>query len=263
MNGSLTYNSHSLQTYDRATRVGIITDSIQHNDAPASVGDLITLANVSDSAVPTNEYISKSISITGTISGSSQADLDDRIDTFKSYFNKRNKFLDIDFGSGTRRYTVMKINSVAVSRQNVVLWANFAVEFICKPFGIETTPTVIANLTNETAGSHTFNPVIGGSAPYQLPVITITINSKTGAGDYLQVSNDQNGQQILLTGLALAAGDVVVIDAAKHEVTRNGTEVNYSGTFIEFEPGAQAFTITDGWTTRSKNILIEYSKRYF
>lgn len=263
MNGEVSYNANDLQNYDPITRVGIITNKIKHTDQPDSAGDLVPLASSSDSTVPTNEYISKSIMISGTISGSTQADLDDRIDTFKSYFNKRNKSLDIQYSSGIRRYTVMKVNGVSVDRQNIVLWASFTVEFLCKPFGTSISSTVISDLLNQTAASHTITPTIGGSAPYQLPIITITIDAKTGTGDFLQVSNDTNGQQIILTGLALAVNDIVIIDALKHKVTRNGIEVDYSGTFIELEPGAQSFTITDGWTTRTKDIRIEYFKRYF
>ncbi len=263
MDGNVTYNGNSLQTYNASTRVGIITNKIKHTDAPNSVGDVSIIANASDSEVPTNEYPNKSIQISGSIQGSTQADLDARIDTFKSYFNKRYKNLDIVYSSGTRRYVVMKPNTIAFDRRNVVLFADFNIELFCKPFGTDIVATNIANSVGVTGASNTYAPTIGGTAPFQLPIITITVTALTGAGDYITISNDANGQQMTLTGLLIAAGNVIVVNGLTRKVTLNGTEVDYSGTFLELEPGPQSFTITDGFTTRTKTILIEYYKRHF
>lgn len=262
MDGNVTYNAVSLQTYNPTTRVGIIVRSIKHTDAPDASGDAIAIANASDSNVPTFEHTNKVITIEGVIAGSTQADLDNRIDAFKGYFNRRNKNLDIVYSTGARRYTVMKSNGISINRQNKVIWADFTVVLFCKPFGIDTTPTVIANSVGVTGASHTYTPTISGSAPYQLPVFTITVTAKTGSGDYIQVSNDLNGQQTIVTGLGLVAGDVVVFDSVKRRVTRNGVVVDYGGTFLEFEPGPVSFTITDGFATRTKTVLGEIYRRW-
>lgn len=262
MNGDLSYNSNSLQTFDPATATGIVTNVIRHTDMPESSGDVVPLAHVSDSVAPSSEYPNRLVRLGGTIHGSSQADLDTRIDSFKAIFVQREKNLDIAYGSGTRRYRTLKVNSLGIERQDKALFATFSVEIICKPFGTETTATTIANVSNRTDASYTVTPTIGGTAPYQLPIITITIDALTGEGDFLQVSNDLNGQEIILAGLGLEAGDVVVINAETRKVTVDDVEVDYSGTFIELEPGAQSFTITDGFDTRSVDILIEYYKRY-
>lgn len=262
MDGNVTYNSVSLQTYNPATRVGIIIRSIKHTDAPDSMGDAVSIANASDSNVPTFEHTNKLITITGTISGSTQSDLDNRIDAFKGYFNRRNKNLDIVYSTGTRRYIAMKTNGISVDRQNKVLWAEFTVVLFCKPFGIDTTATTLGTTTGGTAPSNTYTPTVGGSAPYQLPIITVTVTALTGSGDFIQVSNDLNGQTTIVTGLGLVAGDVVVFDSLNRLVTRNGTKVDYAGTFIELEPGAASFTVTDGFTTRTKNVLAQYYKRW-
>lgn len=85
MNGNLTFDSNSLQTFNRSTRVGINTNKILHTNVPEKIAQLYAVANASDSDVPNEDYPSKKVQISGTIHGSTQADLDDRIDTFKGY----------------------------------------------------------------------------------------------------------------------------------------------------------------------------------
>ena len=262
MNGALSYNSNSLQTFNRSTRVGINTNVIKHTDIPASVAELYVVANANDSDVPNSEDVSRVITLAGTIHGSSQADLDDRIDAFKGYFTPRYKNLDITYGSGTRRYTVMKKNAMGIDRQDKALFAKFSVELLCKPYGIDTTATNILSQTAYTTATKTITPTIGGNAPFQLPVFTFTLTTITGAGDYIQIVNNLNGQEMLIYGLGLTNGDVLVVDCVNHEVRLNGTLVDYNGVFLELEPGANNITITDGFTTRSINMNGEYNKRW-
>lgn len=264
MNGSATYNLSNLQTYDPVTRTGINLNVIRHTDSPESIGDVVPLANASDSEAPTDEHVTKTVRLGGTVHGTDDIDLDARIDALKGIFRKRGKNLDISYAGGVRRYVVLKANAIGVDRKNRALYADFSIELICKPYGTDVATTTLANVVDNTSGSHTMSFDIEGTAPYQLPIITITIDALTGTGDYIQVSNDLNGQEIIITGEALAAGDVVRIDPTPgvRSVTINGTEVDYDGTFIELEPGENAITVTDGFTTRTTDILIEYNKRY-
>ena len=262
MDGGITYNSNNLQTYDVATKTGINTSLIQHTNIPESVGELYIVANASNSEIPNNEYPSRRIILGGSIHGSSQSDLDNRIDAFKGYFSQRYKNLDIIYGSGTRRYVVMKSNATGIERKNKALFATFSVELLCKPFGIDTTATNILSETAYTIATKTITPTIGGSAPYQLPVFTFTLTTITGAGDYIQITNNENGQEMLIYGLGLSNGDVLVVDCVELEVTLNGDQADYNGTFLELEPGSASVTITDGFTTRSINMNGEYNKRW-
>lgn len=262
MNGDLTYNSNDLQTFDPATATGINTNQILHTDVPQQVADLLALADTDGSVIPDINYPSRIVKIAGSIHGSSQSDLDSRIDTFKGYFNGKNKNLDITYGASTRRYIATK-NSLGISRQDHALFATFALEFICtNPFGLDTSATTLINSANYTGATLTSTPTIGGTAPYQLPVFTITIDALTGTGDYIQISNDNNTQEMLLYGLGLTAGDVIVIDCVNRIVTVNDVEVDYIGTFLVLEPGSGSITYTDGFTTRTVDILATYIKRY-
>lgn len=262
MNGGLSYNTNNLQTYSPATQTGIITNVIDHANLPEKVMNLFAKADANGSAIPAINYPSKRITISGFIAGSTQADLDNRIDTFKGYFNGKDGNLDITYGPGTRRY-IATANTISVQRQQKALWASFSIEFVCTaPFGVDTTATTITNQSNYTSATLTVNPTIAGNAPVQYPVITITIDALTGIGDYVQITNNNTDQQMMLWGFSLSAGAIIVIDSYKRTVTINGGEVDYRGTFLEVGPGAQSITYTDGFDTRQVDILMNYYKRW-
>lgn len=263
MNGDLTFNSNDLQTFNTGTKVGINTNVINHTNLPDQLAALYAKADTDGSAIPAINYPTKKVSIGGTIHGSTQADLDSRIDTFKGYFNGKDKNLDITYSGGTRRYIATK-NALSVDRENTALFATFQVEFICtNPFGLDTSTTNLWTAKNNfTSATFTETPTVGGTAPYQLPIFTITIDALTGAGDYVQISNDNNNQEILIYGQVLTAGDVIVIDCSTRTVTLNGTEIDYDGTFLELEPGANSITYTDGFTTRTVDVSAVYTKRW-
>lgn len=263
MNGDLTYNSNDLQTFNRTTKVGINTNVINHTNLPDQIATLYAKADADGSSIPSTNFPSKKITIGGTIHGSTQADLDSRIDTFKGYFNGKDKNLDITYSSGTRRYVATK-NAISIEREEKALFATFQIEFICtNPFGLDTsTSNLWTAKTGFTAATFTEAPTVGGNAPFQLPIITITLTAITGAGDYVQISNDNNGQELMVYGQGLANGDVIVIDSVERSVTINGVEVDWYGTFLELAPGANSITYTDGFTTRTVNVSGVYTKRW-
>lgn len=262
MNGDLSFNSNDLQTFNPTTQLGINTNVIEHTNLPDKVAEMFAKADANQSVIPTTNYPSKKIQIGGTIHGSSAADLDDRIDTFKGYFNGKDKNLDINYGSGVRRY-IATLNTMSVQRQQKAFYATFSIEFICsQPFGVDTSTTSLINSLNYTSGSLTSAPTVGGSAPYQLPVFTITIDALTGSGDYVKISNDNTNQDIMVYGVGLQAGDVIEIDCFNRTVKLNDTEIDYYGTFLELEPGASSITYVDGFDTRTVDIVATYYKRW-
>lgn len=265
MNGNASFNNNNLNTYTPSAGVGFLINKIKHTDGPDAVYSLLAIANANRSDIPDLDSPSKTVAISGFIIGSSQADLDSRIDTFKGYFIGKNKNLDITYGSGVRRYiaTVPK-DRIKIDRPDgTKKWAPFTIEFVCtEPFGLDTTPTSLFSVAGHTSASYTATPTVGGNVEGQLPIFTITINSLTGTGDYVQVSNDANNQALLIIGQGLANGDVLIIDCEQRIVTLNGDEIDYSGTFLELDPGTASITYSDGFTTRNVDIDAEYTKRW-
>ncbi len=262
MTGAVTFDSNSLQNYVRATRVGIFTNKIDHTNIPDKDVALFGLANANASVIPYVLFPSKKISLSGGIAGSSQADLDSRIDAFKAYFGGKDKNLDIEYNGSTRRY-IATANSVSVERQQLSLFATFTIEFVCsQPFGRNTSATTALNSSGRTLSGYTDPYTFVGSAPFQLPVFTITYSAVSGGAAYVQIGNNANGQSIMITDQTWVAADVLEIDCQNKTVKKNGAEIDFLGAFPEFAPGAQNFSYSDGFTTRTFTELVTYYPMY-
>lgn len=262
MNGVASFDSNSLNTYTAASQVGILVSAIDHTSLPVKDAAMLGLANTNASVIPYIGYPTKSIVISGAIVGSTQANLDTRIDSFKAFFNGKDKNLDITYGSNTRRY-IATANRITVTRQQKALWATFQIEFICtQPFGRDTSATSALNASGRTASSYNDNHVFVGSAPFQLPLITITYSAVSGGTGYVSFGNNGNGQGITITDQTWAAADVLEIDCQNKTVKKNGVEIDFLGAFPEFPPGSQNFNYSDGFTTRTFAITVTYYPMY-
>lgn len=258
MTGAITFDSNSLQTFVPSTNVGIITNGIEHTNLPAKDAGLYALANANQSVIPYVGYPSKAITVTGVIVGSTSANLDSRIDSFKAYFLGKDKNLDIEYNGTTRRYCAT-VNSISIVRQQKALFAKFQIEFICSlPFGKNTTATTALSAAARTLSGYTDPYTFLGSAPFQLPVITITYSAVTDGAAYVSFGNSGNGQGITITDQTWAAADVLEIDVANRTVKKNGVEIDFLGAFPEFAPGAQNFSYSDGFTARTFAITVSY-----
>lgn len=407
---NVSFNSNNLQTDH------IFVTDIDDNSAPNRTLSLYSLGHANGSKIPYDQYSSKNITINGTIYGDSVADLDFRIDQFKSYFLGIDKNLDIDYNNSTRRY-IATMESITINRPGGLSYAGFTVSLVCTaPFGRTTTTRTILDssignlmlnpgfetdtsnwLANNAAtisrvttehqvgvaslqvvtggvtndgvfgaftrpmnrgGTFTFSPYIkaplgvvvtveidtfdsnavfqrtvvttitgnaawqrptltvalndneadvnlyigtstattfyidavqfeqsgaatafpattsrssssyvdsvsvGGTAPWQRTKATITFSAITGGTNQaVTFGNNGTGQQISVTR-TWAATDVLVVDSITRTVTVNGTAVDYSGAFPEFQTGTQAFAYSDGFTTRTFNINVVYYPEY-
>lgn len=261
MTGLVTYGGASLNTFVPGTRTGYIINDIDHTSFPDKVTPVLALADNDGFSPSDPSFPSKPIRISGTIVGSSESNLDTRIDAFKTIFNEDGKDLDIIYLGTSRRY-IAYLTSIPVPIKHPGMYATFVINFICQPFGADTSSTSLISVANSTVGSVTVTPTIGGNAPKQKPVFTITVDSFTGDADYLQVSNDLTGQTTLVYGQGLQAGDIVVFNSITEEVTINGVRTDYYGTFITLKPGASSITFSNGFDTRSLDFDGYYYKRY-
>src|SRR4051812_12167506 len=116
---NISFDSNSLQT------ANILTDTIGHEQIPNKIAQMFQLAHANQSAIPFVSYASKSIRVSGKVIGSSIADLDSKLDTFRGYFLGTDKNLDIDYNGPTRRY-VATVNGITIDRPGGLAYANFA-----------------------------------------------------------------------------------------------------------------------------------------
>jgi hypothetical protein len=256
METNVSFNGNDLQT------ASILTAEIAHEGIPTKDAQAYALAHANKSALPFINYPSKTITLRGKLVGTSITNLDGLIDTFNAYFNTKDGNLDIDYNSGTRRY-ICTLDSMELDRPGGLAFANFTLVFICtQPFGQATSATTANTESNQTGATDTFTHTYVGSAPYQLPVITITYDSVTAGGSYVSVTNNANGQGIMVIDHTFIAADVLEIDCKNRTVKINGTEVDFLGSFPELPPGSQQLNYADGFSARQFDITITYYPLY-
>lgn len=255
---AISFNGNDLQTDN------ILTADIEHVGGPDVDALAAVLANANKSAVDSLYYPSKTIIVTGRIIGSSISDCESRIDTFKGYFaGVKEKNLDIGYAGSTRRYIATPTTKVEIDQPGGLAYAIFKIEFACSlPFGKATSDSTIVSDTARTDGNYSDNHTFLGTAPMQLPVITITVNSVTdGENTYVLLGNNATGQQIIISR-TWAAGDVLEVDCYNRTVKVNGIDVSFAGGFPQFETGSQYLDYADGFSARNFDISAIYTPLY-
>lgn len=202
-----------------------------------------------------DRYGMKTIRIQGVLKGSSQSDLESKIDAFTELFSRPEKNLDIDWAGGTRRY-VATCRSHTFDRDHfhlsIVPWA---AEFtILSGAGKATSVTTALNahgVTVTTPGTDSF--IMSGSKPAR-PVITLTGASFSGVQRGIEYKNTDTGERIVFCRAsgAFGATDRVKIDCEARTVSLSedgGTTYlpqSFYGLFPRFRIGTNNVQITVG-----------------
>lgn len=264
MTGALSFDSNDLQTFDPVTQTGILTNSIDYASIPANVLALNAIAHADMSAITDDSTPSKVITISGAFAGSTPAEFDDLLDTFKGYFTGKNKNLDIQVGSKTRRFVATLNGTGTITVSENKKYAQFTIVFVCIiPYGVDTTNTVALNATGRTDASYSDDHTFIGSAENQLPVVTLTLSAVSATGmQSLLFGNQDTGQNITVARSTWTAGDVVVISMVDYSVTVNGVPYDFDGAFPEFTKGSHTMLYSDTFTSRTFNEDVEYAARY-
>lgn len=250
---NVSFDGNSLQT------ANITVTGTDHENIPEKDAKMYALAHANRSILPLVNYPRRVVHLSGNLKDTTVANLDSRIDLFKSYFIGNGKNLDIDYNGTTRRY-VGTVNTLKIQRPKGLTLATYDIEIWCtNPFGANTSATTANTSSSITTASANYTHTYLGTAPIQQPIITITINSGTGLDGFLRVVNNATGQGITIIGQTFVAADVVVIDVKNRIVTKNGVEIDFIGAFPELPPGSQTLAYSDGFTTRNYNITVTYT----
>lgn len=256
MAGAISYNTNSLQTSS------IVTSEIDHHSAPDNDVTLLAIAFASRNKAILNNYSGKTISIEGTLVAASISAMDTLEDTFKGYLVGREKNLDIEHATGTRRYIVTP-TSVRVDRPGGLNYGNFFAKFLCSsPFGVDIALTTLDTTTGYTSATRNIAVTMVGSAEFQYPIIAITLNSGTQLSNgTVSIGNNSNGQ-VLQINRNWVAGDVITVDTYENLVKVNNVEVPFTGAIPVFGPGAQTITYADTFLTRNVDFAISQYGRW-
>jgi hypothetical protein len=226
----------------------------KHESAPERFLNSLPLARSDGEALISERYGTKTIYLKGVLTGSSQDDLESKIDAFKELFSRTEKNLDISWNGGTRRY-VASCKSHAFDRDfyhiSIVPWtAEFTV---LSGEGKATSTTTALNehaVTVTTPGSDSFT--LTGTKPAR-PVITIKGNNFSGQSG-VEYKNTDTGEKLVFclpTG-QFGNTDIVVIDCdartVKYSNDGGSTYIteNFYGVFPAFKVGTNNVQITVG-----------------
>ncbi len=259
---AITYNSHDFQDANFRTK------DIIYRNLPEKVIDIELKARKDGFLITNAYYSSKDISISGTLTRDTEANLRTSIDSMKESLHVDEANLDIDDGGSTIRY-VASVASIDIPEEHYhITQVPYRITFRCQPFGHSTSSVTSTNSITSTPYSTTINPT--GSAPPSPSLKWTCDGAPTAAITQIVFTNTTNGDSITIPSLVLDAnGDYLVIDTNLMTVKKSydgGAEVDvdFTGIFPRFNATSNSYSvaITGGGATWALDQEIVYFPAY-
>lgn len=223
-------------------------NELRFDDSPPIQFSELPFASDDGAKFISSRYTPKSISLRGRISGTSQANLETNIDTFKETLLKdTNINLNSSYAGGFRQW-VGNVSQLSITRDNFnVTYALYDIAFQASdPFGydvssIDADPAYAELYSFDNFGgnqlTHTFT--CEGTAP---PLVRwrYLLDTISGQIEKLVFKSKTTGMQMELNN-AFSVGDEVVINPDDKTVTLNAFDIDYEGVFPEFKIGGNEF----------------------
>lgn len=226
---SIIYNSTELEntTYN--------AEFVKHESTPERELNIIPYIKQTGGILVNQRFPYKTIPLRGYIVGSSQSDLDGKIDTLKKLFNTSEKNLDVSWAGGTRRYVATPRNFMCDRNHYNVSSVNFSVDFVI-PSGVGKATSVISTISslNITATPYTNTAVDFSSGSSKIFPYKIQLAKQSGTIRGFKFQNTKTGDYFIVT--RSAGISTVEINSQDKSVT--GTYDNFIGDFVSFEPTA-------------------------
>lgn len=249
---NITFNNTSLMSSPYSVR-SFTAESVENREI-----FVYDLARQRGGHIISGQYKVKRFRMIGSIKGTSKDDLEANIDALKQLFDLYSKNLDIEYAGSTRRY-IATAQHLTIERDYFNLtYAPFQVEFIVPDgVGYDTarTENTLATITDKTQEE---SITIGGTVAPMDFQLTITV---TDVSAISAIAFQANGNKITLT-TSVSDNDVIVFDQENLKVTKNGTEVAYTGIFPQFFVGVNNFLIEATGTSIEYTRKTSYTKTY-
>lgn len=227
------FDSYDLQD------ANIVSSRGQHTQYPDRQIDILRKSRDNDFVMLGNYFILKRIIVEGTIKETTADLLRDKIDDMKKNLTGQDKNLDIDYGSGTRRY-LATVESLDIDEQYYnKTFVKYRVVFLCHAFGRGTTE-ITRSLTNITGATTDSEATIDGTA-VNLPIVRITVNSETDMR-LIRFTNTTTDEFIEVE-TTYSAGDVLNINCQDKEVLLNDNSIDFIGIFPTFIAGVNGWKV--------------------
>ncbi len=258
---TVTYDGTDIITSTYATRF------VKHESVADRDISLAAVAREDGQVFISERYGAKTIRLQGTIKGSSQSDLESKIDGFTELFSRPQKNLDIDFGGGTRRY-VATCSRHEFDRDHyhlsIVPWT---AEFVV-PSGVgkDTGTTQPTAADGDTINFDPSNPSLNGATSFTIagskspkPVVTLGNLSFGSTVRGIEYKNTDTGQRLIITYPgSWGSSRTITIDFENKTVTGDVVDgvvktLNFYGEFPDFRIGTNNFKITPGGIVNQKS----------
>lgn len=209
------------------------------------------------------EFGEKRIILRGFIKGSSESDLQSKIDDFHQNVSEKSQSLIIESG---RTFTATA-SMVSISDPHYAVdIVPFELEFICAdPFAYGSSRTVTMTVTSGV-GSEDYTVTISGSVFAEPSITYATVGGVSGSTTTsgVKIELQDTGENVTWSGgqTTLSYGDELNFDYDTYKVLKNTTQENFSGIFSRWDSGSQTFTTTYSGTTQGGEINFTYSPRY-
>ena len=211
--------------------------------------NLMELAREDGAKLISSNYTPKEISVSGVIIGTSRADLEGNIDTFKKNTMITEGNLDIDYGVSYRRFSVNCAECIVTrERQNITV-AAFELKYIAAdpPFAQEIdavggSPNIDEALSADrlTLVQEALSCNFSGTAEPK-PSINFEIDVAGNLGN-ISLKNDTTNTQIDVF-TAVSNGDLLIIDTKEKTVQKNYSNIEFEGVFPKFNLGSNTLTL--------------------
>lgn len=254
---TVTYNGTSLQdtTYQ--------TQDFIHESLDGRELNIQRLADREGGKLVSDMTAPKIITLRGVVKGTSIDNLESNLDSLKQLLALKEKNLDIEYSSGTRRY-IASVRKVTIERAHYhITFAPFEVEFVVSnpPFGKTVDTSTFETTQNFTStGTYSGNYSFTGSAP-PMPIIKMEVNSAANFNS-VTFTNDETGHAISVNR-TFTVGEILTIDTDAYSVDVDGTAVDFTGQFPEFIADGNAFKIAIRANTCNITIKMIYYPLYY
>ena len=217
--------------------------------------DVVTmpLAREDGEIIIVERYGTKRILLQGIITGISEANLEANIETFKEFFSRPEKNLDVSWNSGTLRYVATCTKHEFDRDHFHLLFAPWTAEFLVASGEGKATSTTKALDENvlvvTTPASDAFT--LSGTKPPK-PKITLKGSSWPASIKGIEYKNVDTGEKMVITVNKVWTTGSVIIDCLLRKVTENVvagivyTTIAFYGVFPRFKIGANNILVTAG-----------------
>lgn len=179
----------------------------------------------------------RTITLKGTIKHDTAEDFNDLIDEIKQNLRLPEKYLDIRVNSEIRRIKATA-TKVEFPRQHFhITFCPIVIVFtIVEPFFYAYNAQSFWYLSKSADFSEEITHA--GTADAD-PVMYLIFGSWTSVTNIILTNPDAT---TLTIATSFSNGDILIIDAGNKTITKNGTEIDYTGRFPVFSPGSNPFT---------------------